>query len=139
MKVLRFREIDGEKILTHIVPASIDTVRTQKAIIAAKEKITPQSVKQYAVYSHPGKNGVLVDDAAADKLSAKFENIKDYQAMTVAGEIVPYYTSYWVKKDKWKQVAGEHVGKLPKGGILPTKLTEEQKSEIEQQKEHLHR
>ena len=133
MKVLRFREIDCEKILTHIVPASIDTVRTQKAILAADKKIAQQTISEYAVYSHPGKNGLLVEDETADRLSAKFADIKEYQAMTITGEIVPYYTSYWIKKDKWDLITGEHIGKLPKGGVLPTKLTDEQKTEIEEQ------
>jgi hypothetical protein len=143
-----YKTIDDYNVITAIGEAASDPAATIKAIaavlgISSKQVIQHSDYEQlfseYTVYFPLAPGEKLLDPEEEADLTSKWTVLREHEALTIEGEIIPDRrgAEYYLKTDGvWAEGKISVIGKaLPEGAVQPDNLTEEQWKEITKQKE----
>jgi hypothetical protein len=152
VKVLHHTVIDGYKIAAFISPRSLDPKKTKEAVqtkasdpeirtkLLGGELSLDDLFRENRVYLLPPPNVELIDNDFAEEMSEKMtycaEN-KNRKVTTSGVFIDDFRGDYWVKNgENWETKRIDALGTaLPEGYVLEENLTEEQRKEIDAEKE----
>jgi hypothetical protein len=133
-------DISAEEARYNQAEANVKVFETELLpIVAALEAARLSLYEECAEYFPAGDNAKILSEAEEADLVPKHAALKEHEALTLSGEIIPEWrgTEYHLKTGgTWAKAKIEHINEeLPEGAVLPDDLTADQRAEIAAQGE----